>query len=58
MYTKFGSPRVIFKPSILFYSKTNWGAQGPGAFCREAFIRVPLLGTQALFHVPDELQHT
>ena len=30
MYAKFGSPRVIFKPSILGYSKTNWRAQGWG----------------------------
>ena len=41
MYTKFGSPKLLFKPSMLFYSKANWEAQGRGAFCREAFDRVP-----------------
>ena len=42
MHTKLGSPRAFFKPSILFCSKTYWGAQGRGAFCREAFDRVPV----------------
>ena len=32
MYTKFCSTIVIVKHIILFYSKTNWGAQGRGAF--------------------------
>ena len=26
MFRKFRSPTVIFKPSLFFYGKTNWGA--------------------------------
>ena len=45
MYTKFGSHRVIFKASILFYSETKCGSQGRGDFYREVFDRVPLEST-------------